>query len=320
MDTSVPSSSQPSSQPDNQPLLLSSTTPETITRARQGLEAARLLNAEGIVEQSLHQTEVLIRENSSLKLRGWIRWLCIRTVIRSLFRVKIEYRDRLPKEPAIIAPNHLSHIDPFLILSEIPHQPYYYILGDARSLYNKFWKRVFLRFSGGTIPLERIWKEEIAVIEAAKAGEADLSELAAAIERDVPKGNSIQSLRRLERIVHGIFSQEQGIIIFPEGRLGFREGELFLPLKRGTVIYALKTGIPILPVGIIGTKNLYLYKELTLRLGEPLIFPQMNRPKPKDIKFASDKLQAAILNLLPENYQEPDELKLFSNFLNHMLW
>ncbi|MEB3281906.1 MAG: 1-acyl-sn-glycerol-3-phosphate acyltransferase [Lyngbya sp.] len=316
MDTNVSSQSQS----NTQPLILPPLTPETVKRARQGLEAARLLNAERIVEKSLHQTEVLIQEKSSLKLRSWIRWLCIRTVIRSLFRVKIEYGDRLPNTPVIIAPNHLSHIDPFLILSEIPYQPYYYILGDARSLYNKFWKRVFLRFSGGTIPIERIWKEEVAVLEAAKAGEEDLIELAAAIEQDVPKGNSIQSLRRLERIVQGVFAQEQGIIIFPEGRLGFQEGELFLPLKRGTVIYALKTGIPILPVGIIGTKNLYLYKELTIRLGQPLIFPQMNRPKPKDIQMALDSLQAAIVDLLPENYQEPDELKLFSNFLNHMLW
>ncbi|WP_413166958.1 lysophospholipid acyltransferase family protein [Capilliphycus salinus ALCB114379] len=316
MNTNVPS--QPLSK--TQPLILPPLTQDTITRAQQGLEAAQLLNAEAIVEKSLHQTEVLIQQKSSLKLRGWIRWLCIRSLIRSLFRVKIEGRDRLPKEPVIIAPNHLSHIDPFLILSEIPYQPYYYILGDARTLYNKFWKRIFLRFSGGTIPIERIWKEEIAVLEAAQAGEEHLTELAAAIERDVHKGNSIQSLRRLERIVQGLFAENKGILIFPEGRLGLQEGELFLPLKRGTVIYALKTGIPILPVGIIGTKNLYLYKELTIRFGQPLIFPQNNRPKPKDIQMALDTLQAALLDLLPKNYQEPDEVKLFSNFLNHMLW
>ncbi|EAW34430.1 1-acyl-sn-glycerol-3-phosphate acyltransferase [Lyngbya sp. PCC 8106] len=308
------------SQSNNQPFVLPPLTPETIKRARQGLEAAQLLKAEAIVEKSLHQTEAFIQNKSNLKLRGWIRWLLIHTVIHSLFRVKVESLDRLPKQPVIIAPNHLSHIDPFLILSEIPDQPYYYILGDARSLYNKFWKRLFLRFSGGTIPLERIWKEEIAVLEAAKAGEKNLTELAAAIEQDVPKGNSIQSLRRLDQIVQGVFAQKKGIIIFPEGRLGFQEGQLFLPLKRGTVIYALKTGVPIVPVGIIGTRNLYLYKELTIRFGQPLTFPQINRPKPKDIKIALETLEAAIFDLLPQNYQEPDELKLFSDFLNHMLW
>lgn len=319
MSTSLPPQSSDASS-NRQFLLLPPLTPETIKRAREGLEAARLLNAEGIVQKSLYQTEVLTHEKSDLKRRGWIRWLCIRTVIHSLFRVKVEHLDRLSSQPVIIAPNHLSHIDPFLILSEIPYQPYYYILGDARTLYNKFWKRVFLRYSGGTIPIERIWKEELAVLEAAKAGEEHLTELAAAIEQEVPKGNSIQSLRRLDRIVQGIFAQNQGIIMFPEGRLGFQEAELFLPLKLGTVIYALKTGVPILPVGIIGTKNLYLYKELTLRFGEPLRFPKINRPQPKDIQIVLETLQAAILDLLPQNYQEPDELKLFRNFLNHMLW
>lgn len=315
MNTNVSSQSQS----NHQPLVLPSLTPEIVQRARQGLEAAQLLKAEAIVEKSLHQTEVFIQQKSNLKRRGWIRWLCIRTVIRSLFRVKVEGLDHLPKQPVIIAPNHLSHIDPFLILSEIPDQPYYYILGDARSLHNKVWKRIFLRFSGGTIPIERIWKEEIAVLEAAKAGEEDLIELAAAIEQDVPKGNSIQSLRRLDRIVQGVIAQKKGIIIFPEGRLGFQEGQLFLPLKRGTVIYALKTGVPIVPVGIMGTKNLYLYKELTIRFGQPLTFPQIDRPKPKDIKMALETLEAALFDLLPQNYQEPNELKLFSHFLNRML-
>jgi 1-acyl-sn-glycerol-3-phosphate acyltransferase len=315
MNTNVSSQSQS----PNQPVVLPSLTPEIVQRARQGLEAAQLLKTEAIVEKSLHQTEVFIQQKSNLKRRGWIRWLCIRTVIRSLFRVKVEGLDLLPKQPVIIAPNHLSHIDPFLILSEIPDQPYYYILGDARSLHNKVWKRIFLRFSGGTIPIERIWKEEIAVLEAAKAGEEDLTELAAAIEQDVPKGNSIQSLRRLDRIVQGVIAQKKGIIIFPEGRLGFQEGQLFLPLKRGTVIYALKTGVPIVPVGIMGTKNLYLYKELTIRFGQPLTFPQIDRPKPKDIKMALETLEAALFDLLPQNYQEPNELKLFSHFLNRML-
>ncbi|MDY7020291.1 MAG: 1-acyl-sn-glycerol-3-phosphate acyltransferase, partial [Cyanobacteriota bacterium] len=222
--------------------------------------------------------------------------------------------------PVILAPNHLSHIDPFLILSEIPSQPFYYIFGDARSLYNKFWKRVFLNFSGGNIPIERIWKEEVAVMEAAKAGDKALIELATAIEQEIPKGNSVQSLRRLERIVQGIYAQKQGILIFPEGRLGLKEGELFLPLKRGTIIYALKTGFPIIPVGIIGTRNLYLYKELTIRFGEPIIFPKMNRPKSKDIKMALETLEKSLIDLLPKNYQEPKGIKLFGKFLNHMLW
>lgn len=310
----------PDDSSNHQLLLSPALKSETIKRAQEGLEAARLLNSKAIVQKSLDQTEAFTQGKSSLKLRGWIRWVFIHSIIHSLFRVKVEYLAPFPSQPVILAPNHLSHIDPFLILSEIPDQPYYYILGDARSLYNKFWKRIFLRLSGGTIPLERIWKEELAVIEAAKTGDEHLTELAAAIEQDVPQGNSIQSLRRLERIIQGILAKQQGIILFPEGRLGMKEAELCLPLKRGTVIYALRYGVPIVPVGIIGTKDLYLYKELTLRFGKPLIFPQIHRPLPEDVQGALETLQAAMIELLPENHQEPNELKLFRHFLNHMLW
>jgi 1-acyl-sn-glycerol-3-phosphate acyltransferase len=232
----------------------------------------------------------------------------------------VEYPERIPTAPALLAPNHLNHIDPFLLLSELPARPYYYILGDARTLYNKWWKRQFLRLSKGVIPLDRLWNEEMAVIEGAKQGVSDLADLAAAIEQYVPNGSSIETLRRLDRIVQAIFARGDGILIFPEGGLGTVEGQLRLPLKRGAVIYALRAGVPIVPVGIIGTQDLYFRKELTIRFGEPLIFPQSSRPKPREVQAALDTLQAALMDLLPKDYREPSGLKLLRFFLNHMFW
>jgi 1-acyl-sn-glycerol-3-phosphate acyltransferase len=174
--------------------------------------------------------------------------------------------------------------------------------------------------AGGTIPIQRIWKEEIAVIRAATAGKKSLESLAHAIEQDIPTGTSIHSLRRLDRIVQGLLATGYGMIIFPEGRLGSEEGQLCIPLKRGTIIYALRSGVPIVPVGIIGTNNLYFQKELTIRFGQPLIFPKTHRPQPQDVRTVSQRLQQAMVDLLPQDYREPNEIKLFSHFLNHMLW
>jgi len=151
---------------------------------------------------------------------------------------EVEYLERIPTTPALLAPNQLNHIDPFLLLSELPARPYYHILGDARTLYNKWWKRQLLRLTKGVIPLERLWSEGIAVIESA---------------------------------------------------------------------------VPIVPVAIIGTQNLYFKKELTICFGQPLIFPQCNRPKPHEV-------QAALMTLLPQDYREPNEVKLLSDFLNRMFW
>ncbi len=213
--------------------------------------------------------------------------------------------------------NHLNHIDPFLLISESFASPYFHILGDARTLYNKWWKRFILRLSGGVIPLERRWGQETAIIEAAQAGDQGLKPLAQAIEENVPSGESIKTLRQINKAVQVILQQGQGLMLFPEGRLGTTEGKLSLPLKRGTAIYALRSGVPVVPVALIGTKNLYYRKTLTLRFGEPLSFSQVKHPKRQDIDTVLERLENAFIELLPSHYQEPDEVKLFSEFLNH---
>lgn len=303
-----------------QQLVLPPLTPETVQRAREGLAAARDENANRVVREALLSAEAIASGGSDYRLSGEQRKFWVRSLIHALFRVKLEYPERLPTTPTLLAPNHLNHIDPFLLLSELPAHPYYYILGDARTLYNSWWKRQFLRLSKGVIPLDRLWNEEIAVIEGAKQGLSELADLAAALEQDVPSGNSIETLRRLDRIVQAIFARGDGVLVFPEGGLGTVEGQLRLPLKRGAVIYALRAGVPIVPIALIGTKDLYFRKELTIRFGEPLIFPQSHRPKPREVQAVLDALQAALIDLLPKNYCEPNGVKLFRYFLNHMFW
>ncbi|HEY9606407.1 MAG TPA: 1-acyl-sn-glycerol-3-phosphate acyltransferase [Allocoleopsis sp.] len=295
-------------------------TPAAIERVRQGVAAA----SDRVVRQSIHEAlsnvEAIAQSRSDRRASGWLRRKVMRSLIHTLFRVRVEYPERIPDRAAILAPNHLSHIDPLLLLSEVPAHPYYYIPGDARTLYNHWWKRQILKFAGGVIPLERRWREEIAVVEAAKAGRRDLATLAAAIERDVPTGADFQTLRAIERAIQAIFARGDGLLIFPEGRLGKVEGQLQLPLARGVILYALRAGVPIVPVAIVGTQDLYFRKELTIRFGEPLHFPQSKRPKPQDVKTALDALQDALIALLPQDYQEPNEPKLLRYFLNHLLW
>lgn len=299
-------------------IILPPLTAETIQRAKEGLAAARELSANGLVYQALMSSEAIALGRSD-HISGEQRRIVLRSLIHALFRVKVEYPERIPTTPALLAPNHLNHIDPFLLLSELPARPYYHILGDARTLYNKWWKRQLLHLAKGVIPLERLWSEELAVIEGAKQGVDELADLAAAIEHDIPHGGSIETLRRLDRIVQAMFARGDGILIFPEGGLGKVEGQL-RPLKRGAVIYALRAGVPIVPVGIIGTQNLYFKKELTIRFGQPLIFPQSNRPKPREVQAVLDHLQAALIGLLSQDYREPDEVKLLSDCLNRMFW
>ncbi|MBW4431791.1 MAG: 1-acyl-sn-glycerol-3-phosphate acyltransferase [Pelatocladus maniniholoensis HA4357-MV3] len=310
---------QPNSN-DAQEAVLTPLTQATIQRAKEGVAYARDRHANEIIRQALQEAEAIAEGGSEHKVSGQMRRKVIRSLIHSLFWVKVEFSERIPTQPVLIAANHLNHIDPFLLLSELPAHPYTYIFGDARTLYNQWWKRQFLHLAKGVIPIERIWKEELAVIQAAKTGDEDLAELADAIEKYVPTGNSIELMRRLDRIVQGIFARGESIILFPEGRLGNAEAQLFVPLKRGVAIYALRSGVPILPVVLVGTQDLYLCKQLTVRFGKLIISSQSSRPKAQEIQVIVDQLEVALMDLLPKDYQEPKEPKLLHHFLNHMFW
>lgn len=305
-----------SPQPSNPEVLL---TPETIQRAQEGWEAACDPLVRDTMAEAFDRLQAFAQGGTDTRVNGWIRRWTLRLLVRSLFRVKIEYPERIPTEAVVLAANHLNHIDPLLLIAEVPAVPYYYVLGDARSLYNHGWKRFFLRLSQGVIPLSRLWKEEMAVMAGAKAGRLELTELAQKIDRDVPDGKSIEMLRQLDRIIAGIFARGDGLMLFPEGKLGPVEGQLE-PLKRGTVTYALRSNIAIVPVALIGTKHLYLRKELIVRFGEPLCFPPCKRPKASDIQVATVALESALKALLSPDYREPDGPKLLSRFLNRMFW
>ncbi|BAY79490.1 putative acyltransferase (plasmid) [Nostoc linckia NIES-25] len=292
----------------------------SIERVKEGVAAAGDRAVRQIVEKTLNHLEATNQEDCEPRVNGWVRRFVMRSLIHILFQVEIEHPEKIPQQPAILAVNHLHHIDPLLLLAELPTQPYYYILGDARTLYNKWWKRLILGFAGGVIPLKRVWKEEVAVMKAAKAGREDLIDLAAAIGQTVATGEDIQTLRQIDRIILSILARGDGMILFPEGRLGNAEAQLHLPLKRGTIIYALRAGVPIIPIALIGTHDLYLRKKLTIRVGDPLQFASTTRPKRQEVDVALQTLEKAMLSLLPNNYQEPTGLKLLRYFLNHMLW
>ncbi|MBD2147098.1 1-acyl-sn-glycerol-3-phosphate acyltransferase [Sphaerospermopsis sp. FACHB-1194] len=300
---------------DNLPLL----TENAIKRVWEGVAAASDRSIRDTIDTTLNHLSAIDQENTEPRVNANIRRWVLRSLIHCFFRVRVENIKNIPHTSAILAANHLHHFDPLVLLAEISTQSYYYILGDARTLYNKWWKRLILGFAGGVIPLQRIWGEEQAVIAAAEAGRDDLKELAEVIKNTVNPGGNIQTVRRIDRIVSAILARGDGLMIFPEGRLGNAEGRLH-PLKRGTVIYALRAEVPIVPIALIGTHDLFWRKKLTIRVGEPLYFPATSRPKRQEIDVALETLEQAIRDLLPTDYHEPEGIKLLQGFLNRMLW
>ncbi|HSM83256.1 MAG TPA: lysophospholipid acyltransferase family protein [Nodosilinea sp.] len=294
-------------------------TPAAIDRVREGVEIAQSPLVRQCIEEDLAELSAIAQGTADRRVSGRLRRWMMRRLIKTFFRVRIEHPEYIPTEPNVLTANHLSHLDPFLLLAFCPPRPYYYILGDARTLYNKRWKRRLIGWAGGVIPLERWWKEEMAVMAAADGGQADLKPLATAIRDHVPNGSSIQQMRQIDQAVQALLARGDGIMLFPEGRLGAQEGQMH-PLKRGTVLYAMRSGVPVYPVAIIGTKTLYFRKRLTLRFGPPVHVPHQVRPKRVDIDAALAQLEQAFQALLPIDYQEPPGPKLFSQWLNHLFW
>jgi len=295
-------------------------TPAVIRRVEEGLAAARHPQVQQHTQTALENIAAIAREQSDFRVSGRFRRWLLRRFIRLLFRVAIEQPENIPQEPVVLVANHLSHLDPFLILASVPAYPYYYILGDARTLYNKRWKRWVVGKAGGVIPLERWWKEEMAVMERADRDRPDLKDLAEAINTDVPNGSSIKQMRQIDQAIQAILQRGDGIMLFPEGRLGNQEGQLHLPLKRGTVIYAMRSGVPIVPVAIAGTQTLYFRKRLTLRFGQPIPFEQQTRPKRADIDAAAEQVALALAELLDPNYHDPKGSKPLQDWLNQLFW
>jgi 1-acyl-sn-glycerol-3-phosphate acyltransferase len=59
------------------------------------------------------------------------------------------------------------------------------------------------------------------------------------------------------------------VALFPEGDFGPQEGNL-LPFKRGFAHFAVEAGVPVVPVGLAGMKDLWLGKRLSVNVGPPI--------------------------------------------------
>ena len=161
-------------------------------------------------------------------------------VSRRLWKLNIEGTENIPAEgPAIICPNHISFFDSVFVMTFVGRN----ISFVGKAEYMDSWKTKHLFPALGMIPIDR-----------AGGGKSD-SALDAAE----------QVLRRGE-----LFG------IYPEGTRS-RDGMLYKG-HTGAARLAMKVGCPIIPVGIVGTREIqppdtFMPKiglECTLRFGRPV--------------------------------------------------
>lgn len=67
-----------------------------------------------------------------------------------------------------------------------------------------------------------------------------------------------------------VLKNQEPLMIFPEGtRNGLEKG---VPVKNGAVVIAIKSGTPIIPVGIKGTFK--IFSKITVNIGKPIYYDE----------------------------------------------
>jgi len=150
------------------------------------------------------------------------------------------------KGGTIVAANHRSFLDPFVIGTCLPwKKPMNYVA--KVELFEKRWQG-FILCRVGAFPIRRGEADELAIETA---------------EMVLARGGSI--------------------CIFPEGTR-HRKGSLGIP-KRGVGRLALRSGAPVLPTAVSGSENVrngmwIRPRKVRIRMGRPMSFPQSENPSP----------------------------------------
>lgn len=157
-------------------------------------------------------------------------------LFKLLYRFKAEGKKKIPvSSPAIIASNHTSYVDPF-ILAAISPRPVSFMAKEElfrMPLIGMITKRLH------AFPVRR--------------GRSDRMAIKKALE---------------------VLAQGKALGIFPEGTRCRLEGKLG-PVEEGMALLALKTNAPVVPVAIIGSdkiipegKKMPRFPRITARVGE----------------------------------------------------
>ncbi len=200
-------------------------------------------------------------------------------LLRLMFDIEIHGLENIPKKRGpnyIVIANHLNWPDEFLLLLIFPIEPRLHFLADPTLLVTRKLQWFIVRHSGGYVPVVR-----------SRRGDARLFEH---VDRCLELGGAIA--------------------IFPEANYGPAEGEL-MPFHKGFAHFAIKAGVPVVPVALSGTKDVWWRKKLRVFVGPPI--PTNGQEAGALTELAQERMKA----LLPP-YREPPGRKPLRRFLTNL--
>ena len=196
----------------------------------------------------------------------WFTTLGIRVLVRAYLRVRVEGQP-LPPGPAILCFSHQNWADPFVAVAALPARPDLWFFGPKEADMSAGARNRLITWSGRAVPF------------------------------NPERTNLLEATRRVEAVL----ASGAHLAIAPEGRIHVGERAL-LPINEGVAFFALRAGVPIVPVGLTGTGWLRLGKTIRVRVGAPIA--PVGRPTRDAVDALTEEVRTALLALVSDGRDE----------------
>ena len=203
-------------------------------------------------------------------LYHWSMWI-LRTGVRLAgIRVRVEGREHIPAQPSIFMANHVSNLDPPILLPELPFRTAFFL------------KRSLIK-----IPILGLGMRLADFVP---------------VDRD----GRLESARESVQVAKRVLASGVNISTFPEGTRS-RTGKL-LPFKKGAFFLAMESGVPVVPISIWGSERMMIKGSLRIHPGiahltfHPAIYPQQFATREQLLSA----VRRAITSGLPEGMRGED--------------
>ena len=198
-------------------------------------------------------------------------------LLHLFFRFQVEGLSYVPRQRNyVVIANHLNWLDEFALLMLLPVEPRLHFLANPTILVTRKVQWFLVRSTGGFVPVVQERHGDTALFRH--------------VDRCLEIGGSVA--------------------IFPEGNYGPAEGHL-LPFKKGFAHFAIKAGVPVVPVALSGTTDLWFRKRIRVVIGEPM---QTAGQTPESLTAAAFQ---RITELMPP-YEEQGGRKLLRRWLTNL--
>jgi 1-acyl-sn-glycerol-3-phosphate acyltransferase len=198
-------------------------------------------------------------------LYRWSMWIVHSGVRLARIRVEVAGREHIPARPCIFMANHVSNLDPPILLPLLPFRTAFFI------------KRSLLR-----IPIVGVGMRLAGFIP---------------VDRD----GRLESARESVQSANKVLGSGVNISTFPEGTRS-RNGRL-LPFKKGPFYLAEESGAPVIPISIWGSEHMMTKGSLRIKPGtahlifHPPVYPQQFATR----ELLAEAVRAAISSGLPQS-------------------